>query len=100
MCPCMRVVCVDVQVFLNLVLSTKTHFESTSNKEVGRMSSTNQEIMFCVPCSVSCEIVARELCLRCRGGGGVQEPSPAAAAPPAPRWGHTGVAFIFFFFPI
>ena len=59
-CACLcvrgRVVCVDVQVFLNLVLNTKTHFESTS-KEVGRMSSTNQEIMFCVPCSVSCEIV-------------------------------------------
>ena len=96
-CLCKRVVCVDVQACLTLVLSTKTNFESTT-KEVGRMSSTNQEVVFCVPCSVSCEIVrvnfASSACLE------VQEPSPAAAAPPAPCWRPTGVAFIFFFFLI
>ena len=83
-CPCKRVVCVDVQACLTLVLSAKTSFESMT-KEVGRMLSTSQEVVFRVPSSLSCEIV-RVNFASCVGVW-VQEPSPAAAAPPAPRWG-------------
>ena len=55
--------------------------------EVGRMLSTNREIVFRVPCSVSVS------CVACRGRkkmppvyGCVQDPCPAAAAPWYPRW--------------
>ena len=90
-CLCKRVVCVDVQACLTPVLSAKTNFESTTKEgECHRRTRTS--------CSACVRNSARELCLRCRGGGsGTVSCCCCSRCAPLHRWGPAGVPFLFFF---